>query len=119
MFIFHYLRVSIELTICVSSSSMYTTIVYSVQLSVQLNTSCPKPNTLPLLYCIPIELLVLLSITLHSLHRFAEPLKKISKLVLPTPQITDEELDGVVKVTPLYNVLYSLYIVYSDSYFLV
>ena len=30
--------------------------------------------------------------------RFAEPIKKRSKLVLPTPQISDAELEEVVKV---------------------
>ena len=31
-------------------------------------------------------------------RRFAEPVKKRSKLVLPTPQISDAELEEVVKV---------------------
>lgn len=31
-------------------------------------------------------------------HRFAEPATKRSKLVLPTPQISDQELEDIIKV---------------------
>ncbi len=37
-------------------------------------------------------------ILIFIFFRFAEPVKKRSKLVLPTPQISDAELDDVIKV---------------------
>lgn len=35
---------------------------------------------------------------LFSLHRFLEPARKRSKLVLPEPQISDRELETIIKV---------------------